>query len=76
MIYREIFPDTEPARDYAVRMSKSDAQPYEFDLLDTEVDALQKGQTIVLVVGHDQADTVAVVLTRKTDKTEATKSSA
>lgn len=28
MIYREIFPDTEPARDYAVRMSKSDAQPY------------------------------------------------
>lgn|GEM_PF-3190586 len=50
MLYREIFPDTEPAREYAIRMSKSDAPPYEFDLVQEEIDALQAGKTIVLVV--------------------------
>ena len=65
MIYREIFPDTEPAREYAIRMSKNDAPPFEFDLEQEEVDALNAGKTIVLVVGHDQTDTTAIVLTRR-----------
>ncbi len=66
MIYRDIFDDADPARDYAIRMSKRDAQPYEFDLLPEEVDALQAGKTIVLVVGHNEDDTFAIVLTRQT----------
>lgn len=69
MIYRDIFPDTEPAREYAIRMSKSDAPPYEFDLAEEEIDALHAGKTIVLVVGHDQTDTCAVVLTRQSNAT-------
>ena len=69
MIYRDIFPETEPAREYAIRMTKSDAPPYEFDLVQEEIDALQAGKAIVLVVGHDQTDTVAIVLTRKSNGT-------
>lgn len=65
MINREIFPDAEPARDYAVRMSKSDAPPYEFDLKKEEIAALQEGKTIVLVVGHDRFDTIGIVVTRQ-----------
>ncbi len=42
--------DTEPAREYAIRMSKSDAPSSEFDLMQEEIDALQVGKTIVLVV--------------------------
>ena len=67
MIYREVFQETEPAREYAIRMSNSDAPPYEFDLAQEDISALQAGKTIVLVVGHDGADTNAVVLTRKAD---------
>ncbi len=67
MIYRDIFPETEPAREYAIRMTKSDAPPYEFDLMQEEIDALHAGKAIVLVVGHDNADTNAIVLTRKSN---------
>ncbi len=41
MIYREIFEDVGPARDYATRMTVSDAPAYEFDLSNTEIDQLQ-----------------------------------
>ncbi len=64
MIYKEIFEDAGPARDYATRMSKSDAPAYEFDLVPTEIEALEGGKTLVLVVGHDGSDTNAIVLTR------------
>ena len=69
MIQRNIFPETEHAREYAIRMTKSDAPPYEFDLVQEEIDALQAGKAIVLVVGHDQTDTSAIVLTRKSNGT-------
>ncbi|GEM_PF-2499013 len=64
MIYKEIFTDAGPARDYATRMSKSDAPAYEFDLVSTEIEALEEGKTMVLVVGHDESDTNAIVITR------------
>ena len=67
MIQKNIFPKNEYAREYAIRMTKSDAPPYEFDLVQEEIDALQAGKAIVLVVGHDQTDTSAIVLTRKSD---------
>lgn len=66
MIYKEIFEEAGPARDYATRMSKSDAPAYEFDLDPTEIKALEGGKTLVLVVGHDESDTNAIVLTRVT----------
>lgn len=64
MIYREIFQDAEPARDYAIRVGNSSAPPYEFDLTQEELDELQAGQTLVLVVSHNPEDKTAIVLTR------------
>ena len=64
MIYREIFEDAEPARDYAIRVAGSDAPPYEFDLLQEEINAIQAGKAIVLVVGHDKKDSASIVLTQ------------
>ncbi len=65
MIYREIFEDVEPARDYATRMTVSDAPAYEFGLSNTEIDQLRGGKAIVLLVGHDASDNTAIVLSRK-----------
>lgn len=64
MIQREIFDDVEPVRNYATRRTVSDAPAYEFDLSKMEIDPLQAGKTIVLLVGHDASDHTAIVVTR------------